>query len=195
MTLIEVVVSIALVSLIALIVHQSVSLARRAHSTQQIRLTQREDERFVDAILIALAHTAWSNVDGRTAQDAPPTLIGTQSSVHFVSSYAPRASYQGLLNYRLGMLPDADGTIALDVTPHRPQLPTRDTSTSNAHRARRSICRFELRYYDRDGQVFSSWNRPGVLPLRIGLTFQSAHGTGVCSQIVINRTARLVYAR
>ncbi|MEM7777967.1 MAG: type II secretion system protein [Pseudomonadota bacterium] len=192
MTLIEVVVAIALGSLISLIVYQSVAIARRVHGAQQIRLAEREDARFVGAVMLVLEHAIRSNTSDRTAQNAL-TLVGTRSSVSLVSSYAPRASFQGLLHYRMGVLPEADGTLTLDVAPYRP--PSTERRPPNAHRISRSICRFELIYFDQDGQELASWTRAGVLPLRISLTLQPANENGVCSKVVINRRARLVYAR
>lgn len=192
MTLIEVVVAIALVSLISLIIYQSVAIARRVHDAQQIQLAAQEDERFVGTVMMVLAHAVWSNPSGRAAQDTP-TLVGTRSSVSLVSSYAPRAGFQGLLHYRMGVQPEADGTLTIDVVPHRPRSAQR--GLSNTHRISRFICRFELSYFDPDGQVLTSWNGAGGLPLRIGLTFQSANEAGVCSKAVINRRVRLVYAR
>jgi general secretion pathway protein J len=169
-TLIEMLIALALMTVIASLLVNAVGSARQALTVVDRRVTQASVPA-VQSVLRRLLIEARANADAAQHADPDRTFIGEASKLRFVSSFVPRGQYGGLWRYEITVdaSEGAAGSSALVLT----QQLVRPTSSAASPPLRTVVLKevraLTVRYFgaeekDSAPQWQDAWRHPYRLP-------------------------------
>jgi prepilin-type N-terminal cleavage/methylation domain-containing protein len=149
-TLIEVLIALALLTVIAFLLVNAVGSARQALNVVGLRVMQASVPA-VQSVLRRLLLEARPNLDGVRHVDPDRAFFGEPNKLRFVSSFVPQGQYGGLWRYEIA-LEAGEGATALVLTQQLIRPASSAVGTTAPHRCPQGDARFQRALLRRRGQ-------------------------------------------